>query len=83
MSDLPPPTPPSPETGGSGNLRIVAILVMIGSIIGLLGSGFCALAFIGDSPSDGGLVLLLAGPPLLFFGATIYVCKALLERLKK
>ena len=82
MTEAPPPAPPSPETG-SGGLRVVTILVMIGSILGLLGSGFCALAFISDSPADGGITLLLATPPLLFFGATIWICKALLDRLRK
>jgi hypothetical protein len=82
MPDAPPPAPLSPEAG-SGGLRAVTVLVMLGSILGLLGSGFCALAFISDSPSDGGIALLLATPPLLFFAATIWICKALLDRLRK
>ena len=80
MSDLPPPTQPTSDTGA---LRIVTILVMIAAILGLLGTGFCAIAFLGDAPSDAAPVLLFAVPPLLFFVGAIWVCKALLERLKK
>src|SRR6185295_14375462 len=42
-----PPTPQAPA-GNTGALRVVAILVMIGSILGLLGSGLCFLAFATD-----------------------------------
>jgi len=80
MSDLPPTQP----TDNTGTLRIVAVLVMIASILGLVGSGVCFLAFIGDGFfSDMIGILLLMAPVLLFFAGSIWVCKALLDRLKK
>mgnify|MGYP003575197620 CR=1 FL=1 len=73
--------PPSNPTGG---LRVVTILVMIGSILGLLGSGLCFLAFASEGYYGDMLgILLLVAPLLLFFAGSIWVCKALLDRLKK
>ena len=78
-----PPTPQAPA-GNTGALRVVAILVMIGSILGLLGSGLCFLAFLSDGfYGDMAGILLLVLPLLLFFVGAIWVCKALLDRLKK
>jgi len=79
-----PPTPQAPA-GNTGALRVVAILVMIGSILGLLGSGLCFLAFATDGGFYGDMlgILLMVAPLLLFFAGAIWVCKALLDRLKK
>ena len=86
-SDLPKPAeqpaPPAP-TDTTGALRVVTILVMIGSILGLLGSGLCFLAFLSEGfYGDMAGILLLVLPLLLFFVGAIWVCKALLDRLKK
>jgi hypothetical protein len=94
MSETPPgglpksvgPQPASPAPGdGTGGLRVVAILVMIGSVLGLLGSGFCFLAFLSEGGFYGEMfgILILVAPALLFFAGSIWVCKALLDRLKK
>lgn len=92
MSETPPgeprsvgPQPTYPAPGdGTGALRVVAILVMIGSILGLLGTGFCFLAFAVDGYFEEMFgILLLIAPALLFFAGSIWVCKALLERLKR
>lgn len=86
MSETPvvPPTPRQRSADPDGALRVVAILVMIASILGLLGSGFCFLAFFADGFYDEMIgVLMVAGPILLFFAGSIWVCKALLDRLKK
>jgi hypothetical protein len=85
MSETPPGgTTPTPDANPNGALRVVAILVMIGSILGLLGSGLCFLAFLSDGfYSDMLGILLLVLPLLLFFVGVIWVCKALLDRLKK
>ena len=80
MTDQPPPLP-APSTGA---LRVVAILVMIGSVLGLLGSGFCFLAFFADGFYAEMLgILIIIVPCLLFFAGSIWVCKALLDRLKR
>lgn len=80
MSDQPPPTP----ANNTGALRVVAVLVMIGSVLGLVGSGLCFFAFFGEGfdPDMLGILLLIA-PALLFFAGSIWVCKALLDRLKR
>ena len=92
MSDTPPGgLPRSVEPPGSrqpsspnGGLRVVAILVMIGSILGLLGSGLCFLAFASEGYyGDMMGILLLVAPLVLFFAGSIWVCKALLDRLKR
>lgn len=90
MSETPPGglpksvEPPVPQADPNGALRVVAILVMIGSILGLLGSGLCFLAFLSDGfYGDMAGILLLVLPVLLFFAGAIWVCKALLDRLKK
>ena len=79
-----PPTPQVP-TDPSGALRVVTILVMIGSILGLLGSGLCFLAFTSEGGFYGDMfgILLLVAPLVLFFAGAIWVCKALLDRLKR
>ncbi len=80
----PQPASPPPPAGSTGGLRVVAILVMIGSILGLLGTGFCFLAVAGEGYLDEAFgILLLIAPALLFFAGSIWVCKALLDRLKK
>lgn len=83
MSDV----PPTESASNSGALRVVTILVMLASILGLLGTGFCAIAVIGDGLSNNAgealAVLSIAVPPLLFFTGAIWVCKGLLDRLKK
>ena len=80
MSDQPPPA----ASNNTGALRVVAILVMIASVLGLLGSGFCFLAFFADGFYSEMLgVMLIVGPFLLFFAGSIWVCKALLDRLKR
>ena len=90
MSETPPgglPTsvePQAPQAEPNGALRVVTILVMIGSILGLLGSGLCFLAFLSDGfYADMAGVLLMVLPLLLFFVGAIWVCKALLDRLKR
>jgi hypothetical protein len=93
MSETPPgglpksvePQPASSTPGdGTGGLRVVAILVMIGSVLGLLGTGFCFLAVAVDGYLEEAFgILLLIAPALLFFAGSIWVCKALLVRLRK
>lgn len=84
MSDLPPPASADNPGDNTGALRAVAILVMIGSIFGLLGTGVCFLAFLSEGfYADMSGILLLIVPGLLFFLGCIWVCKALLDRLKK
>ncbi len=92
MSETPPgglprsvePTTPQVPADSNGALRVVTILVMIGSILGLLGSGLCFLAFLSDGfYGDMAGILLLVLPLLLFFVGAIWVCKALLDRLKR
>jgi len=79
-----PPTPQAPaDTGGA--LRVVTILVLIGSILGLLGSGLCFLAFASEGGIYGDMfgILLLVAPAVLFFAGSIWVCKALLDRPRR
>jgi hypothetical protein len=92
MSETPPsglprsvePPGSRPPSSPNGGLRVVAILVMIGSILGLLGSGLCFLAFASEGYYGDMLgILLLVAPLVLFFAGSIWVCKALLDRLKK
>lgn len=96
MTDTPPappqqPAPQQPEPvfvpQTDGKLRVVSILVMIVSILGLIGTGFCALGFMADgfmgSGADALWVLLIAAAPLAFFVGSIWVCSELLKRLKK
>ena len=90
MSETPPGglpksvEPQVPQADSNGALRVVTILVMIGSILGLLGSGLCFLAFLSDGfYGDMAGILLLVLPLLLFFVGAIWVCKALLDRLKR
>jgi hypothetical protein len=92
MSETPPgglpksiePPAPQPPANTTGALRVVTILVMIGSILGLLGSGLCFLAFASEGYFGDMLgILLLVGPAVLFFAGVIWVCKALLDRLKR
>jgi O-antigen/teichoic acid export membrane protein len=90
MSETPPGGLPTsverqaPQADTNGALRVVTILVMIGSILGLLGSGLCFLAFLSDGfYGDMAGILLLVLPLLLFFVGAIWVCKALLDRLKR
>lgn len=84
-SPQPPPNEPvfTPQSGGG--LRVVTILVMIVSILGLIGTGFCALTLLGESFIGGDVlsVLMFALPPLLFFIGCVWVCSELLKRLKK
>ena len=90
MSETPPGglpksvAPQAPQADPNGFLRVVTVLVMIGSILGLLGSGLCFLAFLSDGfYGDMAGILLLVLPLLLFFVGAIWVCKALLDRLKR
>ena len=90
MSDTPPGglpnsvEPRAPQADPNAALRVVTVLVMIGSILGLLGSGLCFLAFLSDGfYADMAGVLLMVLPLLLFFVGAIWVCKALLDRLKR
>lgn len=90
MSETPPGglpksvEPQAPQPDPNGALRVVTVLVMIGSILGLLGSGLCFLAFLSDGfYGDMAGILLLVLPLLLFFVGAIWVCKALLDRLKR
>jgi hypothetical protein len=87
MSDPQSPMPaetPGTQPDSTGALRVVAILVMIGSILGLIGTGLCFLAFASEGIyADMSGILLLILPALLFFAGCIWVCKALLDRLKK
>ncbi len=94
MTDTPPSSPPlpgaspaTPPPATDGKLRVVSILVMIVSILGLIGTGFCALGVMADgimgSGADALGVLLIAGVPLLFFVGCIWVCSELLKRLKR
>ena len=91
MSETPPGglpksvEPASAPANPNGALRVVTILVMIGSILGLLGSGLCFLAFASEGGFYGDMfgILLLVAPLVLFFAGAIWVCKALLDRLKR
>jgi hypothetical protein len=90
MSETPPGglpksvEPRAPQADPNGALRVVTVLVMIGSILGLLGSGLCFLAFLSDGfYGDMAGILLLVLPLLLFFVGAIWVCKAMLDRLKR
>jgi hypothetical protein len=93
MSETPPGglpksvEPPRPQTpaDSTGALRVVTILVLIGSILGLLGSGLCFLAFASEGGFYGDMfgILMLVAPLVLFFAGAIWVCKALLDRLKR
>ena len=94
MTETPPSNPPppgappvTPPAATDGKLRVVSILVMIVSILGLIGTGFCALGVMADgimgSGADALWVLLIAGVPLLFFVGCIWICAELLKRLKK
>ena len=92
MSETPPGglpksvEPPASQTQGNPNgaLRVVTILVMIGSILGLLGSGLCFLAFFSEGfYGDMVGILVMVLPLLLFFVGAIWVCKALLDRLRR
>jgi hypothetical protein len=93
MSETPPgglpksiqPQTPQAPADPSGALRVVTILVMIGSILGLLGSGLCFLAFASEGGIYGDMfgILMFVVPLLLFFAGAIWVCKALLDRLKR
>ena len=77
-----PGTPPPADNTGA--LRVVAILVMIGSVLGLLGTGLCFLAFAVDGYLGEMLgFLTLIAPAFLFFAGCIWVCKALLDRTKR
>lgn len=76
MSDLRPP-----GTSGSGAaVRIVAVLVMIASVVGLFGAGLCLVNVIDDA--DLPIFLLILTPAVLFFAGVIWVCATLLQRLK-
>ena len=73
-----------PPANNTGALRVVAVLVMIGSVLGLLGTGLCfiGVAIDGYFGEMFGILLLIA-PALLFFAGSIWVCKALLDRTKR
>jgi hypothetical protein len=93
MSETPPgglpksiePPAPQPPANTTGALRVVTILVMIGSILGLLGSGLCFLAFASEGGIYGDMfgILMFVAPAVLFFAGSIWVCKALLDRLRR
>jgi hypothetical protein len=77
---------PRGNTGAenTGALRVVTVLVMIGSILGLLVTGFCAVAVMIDGYLQEMFgILLMIAPGVLFFAGSIWVCKALLARLRK
>ena len=74
-------TTPADNTGA---LRVVAVLVMIGSILGLLVTGFCVVAVAIDGYIEEMFgILLMIAPAFLFFAGSVWVCKALLTRLRK
>lgn len=78
--------PPRDNTGAenTGALRVVAVLVMIGSILGLLVTGFCVVAVAIDGYIEEMFgILLMIAPAFLFFAGSVWVCKALLTRLRK
>ena len=93
MSETPPgglpksvePQTPQAPADPNGALRVVTILVLIGSILGLLGTGLCFLAFASEGGIYGDMfgVLMFVAPLLLFFAGAIWVCRALLNRLKR
>ena len=76
--------PQAPQADPNGFLRVVTVLVMIGSILGLLVTGFCAVAVMIDGYLQEMFgILLMIAPGVLFFAGSIWVCKALLARLRK
>ena len=92
MSETPPDgVPKAVERAGTttpanntGALRVVAVLVMIGSILGLLVTGFCVVAVAIDGYIEEMFgILLMIAPAFLFFAGSVWVCKALLTRLRK
>lgn len=84
MTDQPPDpqTPPnSRPPQNDDTLRLVARLVMAGSLLGLLGFGVCALLLLAERDTIGLALIVL--PPVAFFGASIWVCRELISRLSK
>ena len=77
MSNLPSPQPAGTNIG----LRVVIILILIASVLGLVGTGLCFVSVIDDANLP--VFLLILTPLVLFFGGVIWVCKALLKRLSK
>lgn len=63
----------------AGFLKIVSWIMVVAGSVAMLGSGGCILLSAG---SDGGLALLLGGPPFLFGLGAVYVSWNLLKRLR-
>lgn len=66
-------------TGNDGFATVVSWAVIIVGVLVVLGAGGCILV---SMPTDGGLALLLGGPPFLFGLGAVYVAWQLLQRLK-
>ena len=66
--------------GNDGFAMFVSWAVIIGGTLVVLGAGGCILV---SMPNDGGLAMLLGGPPLLFGIGAVYVAWQLLKRLGK
>ncbi|MEZ5595101.1 MAG: hypothetical protein R3E84_01720 [Pseudomonadales bacterium] len=75
----PRPMPPEEQAARDRRLRIAATGVMICSILGLFGFGICSLFLLAEPQAIAGVLFVL--PPLLFFGASVWVCRELLRRL--
>lgn len=69
----------SPAPDEAGFLKIVSWIMVVAGSAAMLGSGGCILLSAG---SDGGLALLLGGPPFLFGLGAVYVSWNLLKRLR-
>ncbi len=60
-------------------LRIVSWAVIVAGVIVILGAGGCIIFML---PTEGGLSMIVAGPPLLFGLGAVYVAWNLIKRLK-
>lgn len=70
-----------PQPGGADDfLRVVCWAVIVVGVIVMLGAGGCMLV---SMPSDGGLAMILGGPPFLFGLGAVYVAWNLVKRLKR
>ena len=64
--------------GNDDFLKIVSWAVIVVGVIVMLGAGGCILV---SMPTDGGLAMILGGPPFLFGLGAVYVAWNLVKRL--